>query len=178
MDHRKHLAGKGDCPRRVDQKKWDEGWALAFPQWRKDMDKREYVVCYVLDPEKQSVVLIHKQRGPAAVIGQWNGLGGKIEVGETQEQTASREVQEESGLRIQTTDWEHLGTLKGPSYTLHFLWAISPDMHEAFTNETEPVAFVNINTLPEPIMNNVKWMLPLICDDDVIGFGTLEMTRG
>ncbi len=32
--------------------------------------------------------------------GKWNGLGGKIEAGETPEQSATREVFEESGLKV------------------------------------------------------------------------------
>ena len=35
----KHGAGKGDRYRRLDQKKWDEGWEKAFGKKKKNPDK-------------------------------------------------------------------------------------------------------------------------------------------
>ncbi|NPA74700.1 MAG: 8-oxo-dGTP diphosphatase [Euryarchaeota archaeon] len=48
---------------------------------------------------KDGKILLHyKKRGHGA--GKWNGVGGKIEKGETPEECAVREAQEEMGARV------------------------------------------------------------------------------
>lgn len=46
--------------------------------------------------------------------GKWNGLGGKMDPGETPEECVIREVREESGLRIQSPDLR--GILMFPNF--------------------------------------------------------------
>ena len=56
-------------------------------------------LCYVRRGGKTFMMhRIKKQHDMHA--GKWNGLGGKLEPGETPEECAVREVHEESGLRI------------------------------------------------------------------------------
>ena len=45
--------------------------------------------------------------------GKWNGLGGKFEPGETPEDCASREIYEESGLRVRNLELKGLLTFPG-----------------------------------------------------------------
>ena len=46
--------------------------------------------------------MVHRDKKPNDIHeGKWNGLGGKLEAGETPEECVTREVQEESGLLIQ-----------------------------------------------------------------------------
>ncbi|XP_074170117.1 oxidized purine nucleoside triphosphate hydrolase isoform X3 [Rhinolophus sinicus] len=59
---------------------------------------RLYTLVLVLQP--QQVLLGMKKRGFGA--GRWNGFGGKVEEGETIEDGAKRELQEESGLTAAT----------------------------------------------------------------------------
>ncbi|XP_054849049.1 oxidized purine nucleoside triphosphate hydrolase [Eublepharis macularius] len=54
----------------------------------------------VLVVQPQRVLLGMKKRGFGA--GLWNGFGGKVQPGETVEQAARRELQEESGLSVDT----------------------------------------------------------------------------
>ncbi len=53
------------------------------------------------------VLLAMKKRGFGA--GRWNGLGGKVEPGETVEEAAKREILEEAG--IQVADIESIGKI-------------------------------------------------------------------
>ena len=67
--------------------------------------KKRKVLTLVLLREDNRVLLGMKKRGFGA--GKWNGFGGKLEPGETVVEAAAREVQEECGLTVNTTD---LGT--------------------------------------------------------------------
>ena len=45
--------------------------------------------------------------------GKWNGLGGKLEPGETPEECASREIWEEAGLRVKSLQFKGMITFPG-----------------------------------------------------------------
>ncbi|MCX6744376.1 MAG: 8-oxo-dGTP diphosphatase [Candidatus Parcubacteria bacterium] len=53
-------------------------------------------LCYLLNNQNQ-VLLIMKKKGFGQ--GRWNGPGGKVKPGETPEQAAMREVEEETGYK-------------------------------------------------------------------------------
>ncbi len=44
-------------------------------------------------------------------MGKWNGYGGKLQVGESLESAAIREVKEESGIQIVEPDLKNMGVL-------------------------------------------------------------------
>jgi 8-oxo-dGTP diphosphatase len=46
-------------------------------------------------------------------LGKWNGLGGKLEPGETPEECAVREIREETGLEISRPRWHGIITFPG-----------------------------------------------------------------
>jgi len=54
-------------------------------------------LCYLFDEDR--VLMLHRvKKAHDMHAGKWNGLGGKVEAGETTEACAVREVLEESGL--------------------------------------------------------------------------------
>lgn len=56
-------------------------------------------LCYV--KQNGNTLMIHRVKKANDVhAGKWNGLGGKLEAGESPEQCVIREVREESGLEI------------------------------------------------------------------------------
>ncbi len=58
-------------------------------------------LCYVIDNEKKQTLMLHRVKKENDMHkGKWNGLGGKLEKGETPEECVIREVKEESGLII------------------------------------------------------------------------------
>ena len=63
-------------------------------------------LCYVRQSGKTLMVLRNKKENDIHT-GKWNGLGGKFERNETPEECVIREIQEESGLRVDSL------TLKG-----------------------------------------------------------------
>lgn len=56
----------------------------------------EATLCHILKGRK----LLLKKATRGISVGKWNGPGGKVEVGETPEEGAAREVLEETGLKV------------------------------------------------------------------------------
>lgn len=54
-------------------------------------------LCLIYDDKR--ILLGMKKRGFGA--GRWNGFGGKVHEGETIEETAKREMEEESGIKVE-----------------------------------------------------------------------------
>jgi 8-oxo-dGTP diphosphatase len=57
----------------------------------------------------EDVLMLHKRD-------HWNGLGGKLEKGESPLEAAVREFEEEAGLWTDATDWRWLGQLYFPDF--------------------------------------------------------------
>lgn len=68
---------------------------------------RKVTLCFLL--RENEICLAMKKRGFGA--GKYNGVGGKLDEGETVEQAALREVQEEIGVAVSIKDLEHAGTV-------------------------------------------------------------------
>jgi 8-oxo-dGTP diphosphatase len=71
-------------------------------------------LCYLKRAGKTLMVHRTKKAGDMHA-GKWNGLGGKLEPGETPEECALREIQEESGLTV--TSPELKGLLTFPAFS-------------------------------------------------------------
>jgi len=70
-------------------------------------------LCY-LKKDNKTLMLYRNKKPDDTHKGKWNGLGGKVEAGETPEQCAIREVQEESGLT--TTNLKLHGVITFPMF--------------------------------------------------------------
>jgi len=58
-------------------------------------------LCYVINNRNCSTLMIYRNKKLNDYHeGKWNGLGGKFESGESPEECAIREIEEESGLRV------------------------------------------------------------------------------
>jgi len=60
-------------------------------------------LCYVIDKKNNSTLMIYRNKKQNDYHeGKWNGLGGKLEQGESPEDCAIREIKEESGLTVKS----------------------------------------------------------------------------
>jgi len=57
----------------------------------------EVVAAFLVQTEK---VLIARRRAPSQLAGKWEFPGGKVEAGETPEESLAREMEEEFGIRV------------------------------------------------------------------------------
>ena len=65
-------------------------------------------LCYVIDKKTNSTLMLHRVKKENDYHeGKWNGLGGKFEQGESPEECAIREIEEECGLKVKSV------TMKG-----------------------------------------------------------------
>jgi 8-oxo-dGTP diphosphatase len=140
---------------------------------------RHYVCGFLFTPEigdlqKQSVALIKKER-PAWQKGLYNGIGGKVEVGETPHSAIHREFWEETGAHISL--WIPYCTLihsaivsksmpTGP-WTVHFFKAFQVATLQSPTDEQ--VRWWNIQSVTNRLNNyfvpNLQWLIPMALED-------------
>lgn len=76
-------------------------------------------LCYVRS--QGCTLMIHRIKKQNDMhAGKWNGLGGKLEPGETPEECALREIWEESGIKVKNLHWK--GFLTFPQFANQEDW--------------------------------------------------------
>jgi len=116
-----------------------------------------YVLGFLFNKARNSVVLIIKEK-PAWMQGKMNGVGGKIEEGETPLQAMNREFQEEAG--VEGLPWKPFGRLHGEGFEIFLFFAVSDE--PASTQTVEEIRYVLLAQLEElPVLPNLRWMIPM-----------------
>jgi 8-oxo-dGTP diphosphatase len=137
-----------------------------------------YVAGFAFDPDYSHVVLIEKQK-PTWQKGKLNGVGGKVEPGETQYEAMSREFLEETGVDWDGEYWDHFATLTGDGFTVYFLSTTITNLRQVQTMTDEQVTVYGVNTLPYlNTIPNLKWLIPMAISmqyESVSGFSVMEL---
>lgn len=107
---------------------------------------QSYVLGFMFDPSKQRVALIHKER-PAWQKGSLNGIGGKIERGETPEAAMVREFAEETGVHTTELDWRPLGALTGAGFAVHCYASVSDQLEHVRSLTDERIEVFDVQEL-------------------------------
>lgn len=127
-----------------------------------------YVVGFVFTPDRDRVVLIEKLR-PAWQKGRLNGVGGKIEAGETPLDAMVREFEEETGVYIDPSSWVYNVAMRAPDWEVHFYSAVT-ELATAVESKTDEQ--VNLYPVPllysYPTISNLRWLVPLACDRHMV----------
>lgn len=132
---------------------------------------KKYVVGFMFAPNGRDVVLIQKNR-PEWQKDKLNGVGGKIEPGETPEAAMVREFYEETGVMF--SDWTKFATLRasaendptGIESEIHFFRATSNLANDIETLTDEAVYLVPVNTIM-PKVPNLAYLLPMAQINDL-----------
>ena len=116
----------------------------------------KYVLIFLFNHDINKVALIKKNR-PSFQAGKHNGIGGKIEVGETEAQAIIREVYEECGLII---DYPvHYATLTGNTFNVACFYKIS-DISAIQSKTDEEITVYDIKEVVNlPSLNNLNSLL-------------------
>lgn len=138
------------------------------------MGTREWVVGFLMDEAAERVVLIRKNQ-PEWQAGKLNGVGGKVEPGETLPEAMRREFVEETGIVV--SNWHHFARLTWEEGVVHFFRAFAPMvfLNACRTMTQEVVERHWIYTLVTPgrpsiggrgpgsedVIPNLRWLVPL-----------------
>jgi 8-oxo-dGTP diphosphatase len=127
---------------------------------------------YVMSPDGGRVLLVHRNRRPGdAHLGEYNGLGGKLEPGEDVVACIRREVREESGLECDaltlrgTISWPGFG--KGGEDWFGFVFRIDRYSGQPWAeNDDGPLVWVEVGRVLElPLWEGDRFFLPLVFAD-------------
>jgi 8-oxo-dGTP diphosphatase len=105
------------------------------------------------------VALVLKHKGPAHLHGKWNGIGGKVEVGESPVGAAMRELHEEAGIAVQKDD---MVAIEHQRFEI-----LTPSEHHIYwyaVNVPDETAMPPANDIGEPLKwFSTGWLLHLLC---------------
>ncbi len=136
----------------------------------------DYVVGFAFNQAMTAVALIKKNR-PAWQAGKCNGIGGKVEQGETPIQAMVREFREETGVFTSEEEWRELAELKGVDsqneiFTVSSFFTNNEDIFryvEAITDEE--IIHVHIEDIASgkfhEFVPSVPWLVFLAKDENM-----------
>ncbi|PIR85729.1 hypothetical protein COU14_02770 [Candidatus Kaiserbacteria bacterium CG10_big_fil_rev_8_21_14_0_10_44_10] len=120
-----------------------------------------FTVGLIFDSTLSEVVLMEKTH-PEWQKGKLNGIGGKVEEGESVMECIVREVKEEAGVSSQSNDWIHFATLfEGVSKIEFFALKYTGNKSEIKTLTDEKVSWYPVNNLPQNLVAGIGWLVPL-----------------
>lgn len=121
--------------------------------------KQEYVLGFAFDATGDNVVLI-KKRKPDFQRDRFNGVGGKIEPGESPLEAMEREFREEA-FELSHQHWRLFGTLEGDWGKIYLFSIFAGELAGQIGSRSEPVFNFPVNALPPTILPNVAWMIAM-----------------
>ena len=125
----------------------------------------KYCLGFMFNEKQTDVLLIEKKR-PIWQMGKLNGLGGKVESGESSLEAMIREFKEE--CCIENTEWTYKLTMYGEDWSVDVFTANTDDVFDYKSLEDEEVLLIPINELDKfDCIPNVHWLIPLCLDSKI-----------
>ena len=125
---------------------------------------KKYTLGFIFTQDLKNVLLIHKV-SPAWQAGKVNGIGGKVEKGETDIDCIVREVYEETALKIEKKEWIKIGKIKeADGQVVVFTSVYKGDKNDAVSNDKEVITWYSIDNIPTTVISNLRWLIPLSLD--------------
>ncbi|HSU92085.1 MAG TPA: NUDIX domain-containing protein [Gemmatimonadaceae bacterium] len=126
--------------------------------------KPAFVLALLYSVDRRHVVLMRRTR-PAWQAGRVNALGGRLQPGESAAAAARREVREECGVDV--AEWREVLVWDDAEYMMHVMRGVSEQALEARTIEDQEVFLADVRALPDNVIDNLRWLVPLALDADV-----------
>lgn len=126
-------------------------------------EKILYSAGFLFDEKRENVVLIRKTK-PEIFKGLLNGVGGKVELGESFYDAMVREFREETGVEFK--DWRQFASIDTNRYTCRFFMGVG-DITQVKTTTEEEVMIVPVNNIGKVIFN-LNWLIPMALDSEVL----------
>ncbi len=119
-----------------------------------------YVLGFLFTRDARLVLMIDKARGPANVVGRLNGIGGKVEPGETPAHAMRREGIEEANADV---EWTHYGSMGCANEWRCDLFRATDSGGDLRTmDETEPIGWQRADiTAAARVVDNVPLLLAM-----------------
>lgn len=138
------------------------------------MKATEYVCGFFFNPIGCNVLLIRKAR-PAWMAGRLNGVGGKIELGETNHQAMTREFKEEAGITVLPDRWTAFASLDHLSKnTRIFFYHATANGDEVSrvrhpSDDGEMLVWVGLDSIGRAsyVVPNLNWLIPMAAQQGV-----------
>lgn len=132
------------------------------------MSKHKYVCGFLFQDKLHTVVLIQKVK-PEWQAGLLNGVGGKIEPGESAHEAMTREFCEETGLNVPANLWNEFATINFDGTPVTFFRAFDPEnvfgVARAITNEVPGNYNATAIQFSDTVIPNLKWLVPMALYD-------------
>lgn len=123
---------------------------------------RRYVLGFAFSKDKKNVVLI-KKNNPEWQRGYFNGIGGKLEQGETSYSAMIREFKEETS--VYNEDWNYVGVMYNDGFSVEIFSVYTDDIFNCKTVEEEEIHIFEVSQLNKiAVISNLKWIIPMILD--------------
>lgn len=127
-----------------------------------------YVATFCFDETERFVALIEKNK-PAWQAGRLNGIGGKIEEGETIFMAAKREFEEETGCSLPLSSFIHYASLfdRRGDALIHF-FKNTERLSLLRSTTPEQVIILPLARLhyDDQVIPNLKWLIPMALEYD------------
>lgn len=142
------------------------------------------VLGFMFNGARDSVVLIRKER-PEWQRGKFNGVGGKVEEGESYEDAMIREFHEETGVLTTLDDWRYFCSFKGHGTHGPFVIKCFEGSNEQIANDAHTTTDEQVLLLPVNIvlqdqfaaLDKLRWMVSLALDRNCFATVLYEVRR-
>lgn len=108
-------------------------------------EKVNYVVGFAFNKGIKDRVVLIKKNKPKWQKGLLNGVGGKIEVGESPIEAMQREFKEETG--IDHKKWDYVGNMSGEKWVVEIFTCELEDIYDAKTITDEKIIIADVGII-------------------------------
>lgn len=120
----------------------------------------------MFDVSAGSDVLLIRKTKPAWQAGRLNGVGGKIEKGESALEAMVREFREEACRETLQKDWTFFYTLtdRDCTFAVHFFSSVTLSKEGISACTEEELVWHRAHALPYNVIPNLRWLIPMSRD--------------